>query len=89
MSTRSTERTITFGHPFTLSSVHGRQPSGAYQLITEEEQLEGLSFQAFQRVRTLLFLPANSRPGHASEVVNVDPAELAAALAADADASVR
>jgi hypothetical protein len=40
-------------------------------------------------VRTLLFLPANLRPGHARQVVNVDPAELAAALAADGAASVR
>jgi hypothetical protein len=84
MSTRSTERTITFSH-----SVDGQQPSGAYQLITEETQLEGLSVQAFQRVRTLLFLPSNSRPGHARKVVDVDSAELAAALAADVVASVR
>ena len=49
-------------------------------MITEEEPLEGLSFPAWQRVRTLLFLPANSMPGKAREVVPIDPNELEAAL---------
>ena len=81
---RSTESTIHFSHPFRLSPLDHAQPAGQYRLVTEEERLEGLSFEAFQRVRTLLYLPANSRPGRAREVVEIDPAELAAAIAADA-----
>jgi hypothetical protein len=84
MSTRTTERTVTFNRPFTLSSLDGLQPAGTYRLVTDEEELPGLSFQAFQRMHTTLYLPANSRPGHAREVVEVDPAELAEALEADA-----
>jgi hypothetical protein len=87
MSTRSTERTLTFRRAFSLSAADGPLPPGAYRVITEEEQLEGLSFAAFQRTRTLLFLPANSLPGKAREVVDIDPNELAAALAADAAGS--
>jgi hypothetical protein len=83
MSTRSTERTLTFQRPFSLSAVDGPLPAGRYRVITEEEPLEGLSFAAWQRVRTLLFLPANSLPGKAREVVPIDPNELDAALAAD------
>jgi hypothetical protein len=86
MSMRSTERTITFVRPFVLSALDGPQPPGTYRLLTEEQRLEGLSFEAFQRVRTLLYLPADARPGQAREVVEVDAAELAAALAADAAA---
>jgi hypothetical protein len=86
MSTRTTERTVTFTHPFRLSSLDGPQPAGTYRLVTDEEQLGELSFQAFRRLRTLLYLPANARPGHAREVVDVDPAELSDALAADATA---
>jgi len=86
MSMRSTERTITFAHPFLLSVFDGPQPPGTYRLLTEEQRLEGLSFEAFQRVRTLLYLPADARPGQAREVIEVDAAELAAALAADAAA---
>lgn len=84
MSTRSTEITLQFSHPFRLSPLDHAQPAGRYQLVTEEERLEGLSFAAYQRVRTLLYLPANSLPGRAREVVEVDPGELAAAMVADA-----
>jgi hypothetical protein len=84
MSMRSTERTVTFHRPFRLSSLDREQPSGAYRVVTEEERLEGLSFAAFQRLRTLLFLPANARPGQVREVIDVDPGELAAAVVADA-----
>ncbi|MBS0523005.1 MAG: hypothetical protein JSS04_05145 [Proteobacteria bacterium] len=83
MSTRSIERTVIFRRSFGLSAVDGPLPSGRYAVITEEEPLEGLSFPAWQRVRTLLFLPANSTPGKAREVVPIDPNELEAVLAAD------
>lgn len=84
MSTRSTESTVRFSHPFCLSQFDHPQPAGSYQLVTDEERLEGLSFAAFQRVRTLLYLPANGRPGRARQVVEIDPAELAVAVVADA-----
>ena len=84
MSDRSTERTLTFRRPFSLSSIERPLPSGTYRVVTEEEQLEGLSFNAYQRTRTLIFLPANSAPGKAREIVPIDPNELDAALAADA-----
>jgi hypothetical protein len=83
MATRSTERTLTFRRPFTLSAVEGPLPAGSYRVITEEEALEGLSFAAYRRTQTLLFLPANSLPGKAREVVPVDPNELEAAHAAN------
>jgi hypothetical protein len=84
MSTRSTESTVRFSQPFRLSQFDRAQPAGTYLLITEEERLEGLSFEAFQRMRTLLYLPANALPGRTREVVEVDPVELAAALVVDA-----
>jgi hypothetical protein len=83
MSTRTTEQTVTFARPFTLSSLDGMQPAGTYRLVIDEEELPGLSFQAFQRLRTMLYLPANGLPGHLREVVIVDPAELAEAIEVD------
>ena len=56
MSTRTTETTVTFRRPFTLLSVEGAQPAGTYRLVTEEEQIPGLSFVAFRRTATLLHL---------------------------------
>jgi len=84
MSTRSTESTVRFSRPFCLSQIDEVQPAGSYQMVTEEEPLEGLSFVAFHRVRTLLYLPATARAGQTRQVVEVDPSELAAAVVADA-----
>ncbi|HSI01667.1 MAG TPA: hypothetical protein VLA02_13775 [Reyranella sp.] len=84
MAKRSTECTLRFSHPFRLTALDRAQPAGNYRLVTEEERIEGLSFEAFQRMHTLLYLPANSGPGRAREVIDVDPAEIATAVVADA-----
>ena len=84
MFARSTESTIRFSQPFRLSQFDEAQPAGSYRLTTEEERLEGPPLDVFQRVRTLLYLPANDLTGRAREVVTVDPIELAAALILDA-----
>jgi len=83
MSMRTIETSVTFSHSFTLSSVDGVQPAGTYRVSVDEDEIAGLSFSAFQRVSTMLPLPANPAPGR--ELVQVDPQELAGALAADAD----
>ncbi len=82
MVTRSTQTTITFANPFTLSDVEGAQPAGTYWLVTDEEEISGLSFIGFRRIATSLHVPAISASG-SSQVFQVDPVELAAALAAD------
>jgi hypothetical protein len=84
MSTRTTETTVTFNRSFTLSSIDGALPAGTYRVSVDEEEIEGLSFSAFQRVATMLHIPANPAPGRRRELVQVDPQELAGALAADA-----
>ena len=84
MSTRTTVTTVTFQRSFTLSALEGTHPAGTYRVITEEEQIPGLSFTAFRRTETLLYLPADPMPGGTRQVVNVSPDELADALAADA-----
>ena len=83
MSTRTTETTVTFSRSFTLSAVDGVLPAGTYRVSVDEEEIEGLSFRAFQRVATMLHLPANPAAGRRRELVQVDPQELAGALAAD------
>jgi len=84
MSTRTTVTTVTFQRSFTLAALAGTQPAGTYRLVTEEEQIPGLSFTAFRRTATLLHLPADPVPGGTSQVVSVSPDELAEALASDA-----
>ena len=84
MSTRTTETTVTFRRSFVLSSVGGALPAGRYQLVTEEEEIPGLSFTAFRRTATLLHLPADPMPDATRQIVSISPHELADALAADA-----
>ena len=84
MSTRTTEATVTFRRPFKLAALEGEQPAGTYRLVTEEEQIHGLSFIAFRRTATLLHLPADPASAGIRQVVSVSTDELAEALAADA-----
>jgi len=87
MALRTTETTVTFKHPFTLTSLDGRQPAGTYRLVMDEEEILGLSFLAFRRTATMLHIPAISPAlsisGRLNQVFPVNSAELAAALEAD------
>jgi hypothetical protein len=80
---RTIETTITFRHSFMLAALDKAQPAGTYRVVTEEEEIEGLSFIAFRRTATLLHLPALSTTGNAHQVVDVDPLEWAAIVEAD------
>lgn len=79
MTVRTSHKTVTFTQPFSLSGIDEVQAAGSYTVETSEELLQGLSFPAYRRIETLIFLP--SRPGGAfvERVVNIDPLELEAA----------
>jgi hypothetical protein len=83
MSDRSTETTITFRHPFRLSALDRPQAAGTYLVVTDEEEILGLSYVAFRRLATMLHLPALGLARTRAEVVCIDPVELTAALIAD------
>jgi len=58
-------------------------PSGDYIVETDEELLEGLSFPAYRRKLTLIYLHARpSRPG-CLQALPINPDELDAALMRD------
>ena len=46
MNTRSRRETITFQHPFWIKGIDRVPPPGSYEVITDEEMIEGLSFAA-------------------------------------------
>jgi hypothetical protein len=83
MTMRTSHKTVTFTRPFSLSAIDEVQPAGTYTVETDEELLQGVSFPAYRRIATLIFLP--SRPGGAfvEQVVNIDPQELEAAQERD------
>ena len=83
---RTTTRTVVFHHPFAIGAVAGLLPSGSYAVETDEEVVPGLSFIAYRRVRTTMTLPIAFGITTARQVVTIDPQELEAALARDAQA---
>ena len=72
-----------FAQPLTLSGVEDVQAPGAYTVQTDEELLEGLSFLAYRRIATVIFIPLRHGGPSSLQAITVDPRELADALARD------
>jgi hypothetical protein len=83
MTTRSKRVTLTFQHPFSLHGVERLLAPGHYEVVTDEALVQELSFPVYRRVATLIFLPLEAYEPSSIEMVNVDPADLAAAHARD------
>lgn len=87
MTIRTTTQKVTFAHPFLLQGIDRTLPAGEYDVVTDEELVEGLSFPVYRRVSTMMFVPALSHRGSSVEMVTIDPAALQAARARDAKAA--
>jgi hypothetical protein len=83
MNLRTTSRTITFARPFSLAGLDESQPAGTYTIQTDEEPIEGLSFLAYRRVATVIFLPLRHGGTGSFEAMPIAPDALDAALARD------
>ena len=76
--TRTKRRTLTFKCPFTLKGVDHQLPPGDYELVTDEELIEGLSFPVYRRVASWIMAPAKGA-ATATEMVPIDPTEITVA----------
>ncbi len=85
MTTRTTNQTVTFHRPFYLKGVDRLLPPSDYRVTMDEELIDGLSFPAYRRVSTAIFVPAEF--GSAVEMVTIDPSDLQAAQDQDKKAS--
>ena len=86
MSARTTRKTVTFKRPFSLDGIDRILPAGGYEIVTDEELIEGLSFPVYRRVATTMLVPTQSYQGSV-EMLTVDPLSLAAAKDRDAAAT--
>ena len=85
--TRSRRETVTFRHPFRIKGIERQLQAGAYEVVTDEELIEGLSFPCYRRVATMIMVPA-APPHHLStEMLSISSVDLADAQQADAVAS--
>ena len=79
MTVRTSRKSVTFTQPFSLTGIDEVQPAGTYTVESDEELLPGLSFPAYRRVATLIFLRSRGGGPIVEEVVHIDPLELQAA----------
>ena len=86
MRTRTIKHTVTFAKPFTLAGLDETQPAGSYEVETDEELLEGVSFPVWRRQTAYMRLrEIPGRPG-VTQILSVDPNELDDALKRDRQA---
>ena len=86
MTIRSRWEIVTFKHPFQIRGVDRLLPAGAYEVITDEEMIEGLSFASFRRVATMIMVPAAASRGATMEMISIGSVDLSDAQRNDASA---
>ncbi len=60
MTIRSRRETVTFRHPFRIRGIERLLPAGAYEVVTDEETIEGLTFSAYRRIATMITVPTEA-----------------------------
>ena len=86
MTTRSRRETVHFRHPFRLRGIDRPLAAGAYEVVTDEEMIEGLSFPCFRRVATMIMVPGAAPQRSAMEMISISSVDLSDAQRIDARA---
>lgn len=86
MTTRSRRETITFLHPARIKGIERPLPAGAYEVVTDEEMIEGLSFPSYRRVATMIMVPGAPPHHHSMEMFAITSVDLADAQKRDVEA---
>jgi hypothetical protein len=84
MHTRSRREAITFRHTFRIKGIDRALPSGSYEVITDEEMIEGLSFVSFRRVATMIMVPVAPPRASTMEMISIASVDLSDAQRIDA-----
>ena len=69
MALRTTRKSVTFNAPFTLKELNEVQPAGTYDIVTDEEIVEGNERNVYIRVATVLYI----RTIGTTRMVTIDP----------------
>jgi len=80
MTTRTKHEILSFDAPFRLPGIEGLLPAGNYEVETEEELLEQMSFPAYHRLSTTIRVPLSAV---SYQVYRVEPDDLAAGRRAE------
>ena len=87
MFTRTHRDDVVFKHSFLLKGVDRPLPPGHYQVVTDEQLIEELSFPVYRRTSTMMQVPAQSHHASAIEFVVIGPLDLRAAQERDSTIS--
>jgi hypothetical protein len=87
MTMRTRRETIIFKHPVRINGIERLLPAGVYEVVTDEEMIEGLSFPSFRRVATMIMVPGAPPRHHSVEMITINSIDLADAQHRDAVAS--
>lgn len=87
MTIRSRREIVTFRHPFRIRGIDRELPAGAYEVITDEQSIEGLSFEAFRRTATMIIVPVEGASSGATEMISIGSVDVADAQRIDASMS--
>ena len=87
MTTRSRRETLTFRQPFRIKGIGRLLAAGDYEVITDEEMIEGLSFPSFRRVATMIMVPGAPPRSSSMEMLSISSVDLSDAQRNDAIAS--
>jgi len=83
----SKREVVTFKHPFLIRGIDRLLPAGDYEVVTDDEAIDGLSFAAFRCVATMIMVPAKDSRGLAMEMISITADDLTNAQRIDASAS--
>jgi hypothetical protein len=84
MTLRSRRETVHFRHPFHIKGIDRQLAPGDYEVITDEEMIEGLSFPSFRRVATMIMVPGEPPRRSLAEMISISAVDLSEAQRIDA-----
>jgi hypothetical protein len=83
MTIRTTKTTMVFHDSFLMPYFDHALPAGTYEVVTEEEQLEGISFLAYRRLQTYIYRRSPPPKTGLAPTYVVDPNDLEEAFLRD------
>ena len=83
MNSRTTRSTVTFAHPFRIAGSEDELPAGDYEVVVDEDLLEGISFEAYRRTASFLMVGDQARGAGPTEMRPIDLRDLDVAVARD------
>ncbi len=84
MTTRSRRETVHLKHPFRIKGIDRLLSPGAYEVVTDEEMIEGISFPCFRRVATMIMVPGAAPHTSSTEMISISSVDLSDAQRIDA-----